>query len=50
MTTVLMLLFDVPAGDGYTGLSWLDILFGAVFAFLGALLFVWIGRRFLKRR
>ncbi len=50
MTTLLMLFFDVPAGDGPAGMGWLDILFGAIFAFLGALLFVWIGRRFLKRR
>jgi len=50
MTTVLLLLFDVPPGDGVAGMSWFDILFGAIFAFLGALLFVWLGRRFLKRR
>jgi len=50
MTTVWLLLFDIPPGGEPAGLGWLDILFGAIFAFLGALLFVWIGRRFLKRR
>lgn len=47
---LLLFLFDIPPGPEPSSLSWLDILFGAVFAFLGALLFVWLGRRFLKKR
>jgi len=47
---LLLLLFDVAPGPQLRSLSWFDILLGAIFAFLGALFFVWIGRRFIKKR
>ncbi|KXK05477.1 MAG: hypothetical protein UZ17_ACD001000667 [Acidobacteria bacterium OLB17] len=46
----MLFFFDLAPGGQVAGLSWFDILMGAIFAFLGALLFVWIGRRFIKRR
>ncbi len=41
---------DVPAPQTEsTGADWSFILMGAVSAFLGALLFIWIGRKLFKK-
>lgn len=38
-----------PAAAESTGVDWSYVLMGAVSAFLGALLFLWIGRKFMGR-
>lgn len=41
---------DIPAPTTEsTGLDWSFILMGAVSAFLGALLFIWLGRKLFKK-
>lgn len=50
MTEFLLFYFDVPTMPQVNAYGWSDILIGAICAFAGALLFVWIGRRFFKRR
>ncbi|MGE3466892.1 MAG: hypothetical protein AB7J13_08155 [Pyrinomonadaceae bacterium] len=48
--TACVALADVPAPQTEAaGTDWGFVALGAVSAFLGALLFVWLGRKFFKR-
>ena len=41
---------DIPAPKATQSLDWTFVLTGVICAFLGGLLFVWLGRKFFKRQ
>ena len=40
---------DIPAPEAPQPLDWTFVLTGVICAFVGGLLFVWLGRRFFKK-